>query len=105
MRRLHRWWRLVALEADPGQPLEPFRQVPVPVAEEGHRGGQQYPADERRVDQDRRREADPELLQVEEAERRETAKTPNMTKAALLTVPAVLEIAWRTASCVLIPEL
>ena len=33
-----------------------------------------------------------------------TANTPTMTKAALVTVPAVVAIPWRTASWVLMPR-
>src|SRR3954451_4146615 len=44
--------------ADAGQPVELLRQVPVVLAEELHRGGQEHAADERGVQQDRRREAE-----------------------------------------------
>ena len=42
-----------------GEPLEPGRQVPVPRAQELHRRGQEHGPDDRRVDEDRRGEADP----------------------------------------------
>src|SRR4051794_23164896 len=53
------------------QPTQPVRQVPVPVAEELHRRGQQHRADDRGVDQDGGREADAHLLHVEDRQRRE----------------------------------
>ena len=45
------------------QPLEPLRQVPVPVAEQLHARRQEDRPDDGRVDQDRRGEPDPELLE------------------------------------------
>ena len=45
------------------QPLEPLRQVPVPVAEELHRRRQQHAADDRRVDEDRDRQPHAQLLE------------------------------------------
>ena len=56
---------------EPRQPLEPLRQVPVPVAEQLHRRRQEHGADDRRVDQDRRREPDAELLEERHRERAE----------------------------------
>ena len=53
------------------QPLEPARQVPVPLSEQLHRRGQEHGADDRRVDQDRRRKPDAELLEEQHRERRE----------------------------------
>src|ERR687892_261438 len=51
-----------------GKPLEPARQVPVPLAEQLHRRRQQHGADDRGVDQDRRRQPDTELLEHQERE-------------------------------------
>src|SRR4051794_24900334 len=41
-----------ALVVELRNPLQPARQVPVPVAEDLHRGRQQDAADDRRVDED-----------------------------------------------------
>ncbi len=43
-------------------PLEPPREPPVAVSEQLHGRGHEHDADERRVDEDRRRETDPEEL-------------------------------------------
>jgi hypothetical protein len=52
-----------------GRPLEPFRQVPVPAAEQLHRRRQQHRADDRRVENDCDGEADAVLLQGHDLER------------------------------------
>src|SRR6476469_9765846 len=44
------------------QPAEPAREPPVPVAEKGHRRGQEHAPDQRRVDEHSDREPEPELL-------------------------------------------
>ncbi len=59
------------LAADARQPLEPARQVPVPLAEQLHHGRQQHRANDGRVDQDRRREAEAHLLDVDLVQRHE----------------------------------
>ena len=70
LQRLRRGRRLWFLEGaavlEMGQPLEPLRQVPVPVAELLHRRRQEDRADDRRIDQDRRGEtnAEPHPLPV-----------------------------------------
>src|SRR6266545_3788247 len=53
------------------QPLEPPRQVPVPLAEQLHRGRQEHGAHDRRVDEHRDREAEPHLLHRDLAHRGE----------------------------------
>ena len=53
------------------QPLEPRGEVPVPLAEQLHRRGEQDAPDDRRVDQDRRGEPDAELLEEQHRQRRE----------------------------------
>src|SRR3954468_6004996 len=58
----------VAFGADAGEPLQPAGQVPVPVAEQRHRRGQQDAADDGGVDQDGDGEPESHLLEVEEAE-------------------------------------
>src|SRR4051812_10812648 len=58
----------VALGANAGEPLQPAGQVPVPVAEQRHRRGQQDAADDGGVDQDRHGQPEPHLLEVEEAD-------------------------------------
>src|SRR5580765_946901 len=60
-----------ALDADLRKPVEPARQVPVPVPEQLHRRGQEHAADDRRVDQDRGGEPDAELLEEQHRERDE----------------------------------
>ena len=57
-----------------GSQLQPARQVPVAVAEEGHRGGQEHRAHDGGVDQDRRRQADPHLLEVDDGQQGEDAE-------------------------------
>ena len=49
-------------EVEVRQPLEPARQVPVPVSEQLHRGRQEHRPDDGGVEQDRNREPDAELL-------------------------------------------
>src|SRR5262249_20094752 len=58
-----------SLEVRPGEPLEPAGEVPVPVAEQLHGGGEEDSADDGRVDEDGRREAHSGLFDVELAER------------------------------------
>src|ERR671919_1729436 len=53
------------------EPLEPAREVPVPVAEELHRRRQEYGADDGGVDEYGGGESDPELLEEEHRERGE----------------------------------
>jgi hypothetical protein len=47
-------WLLVQfrLDVEPRNPLEPAREVPVPVAEQLHRRGQQHAPDQGRIEQD-----------------------------------------------------
>ena len=59
------------LVGDAWQPAEPARQVPVPVAEQLHRRRQQHAADDRGVDQDRRRQAHAHLLELDRRQRGE----------------------------------
>src|SRR5438270_297073 len=56
--------------ADVWQPLEPARQVPVPVPQELHRRGQQDAAHQSGIEEDRDREADAELLEDQQREGR-----------------------------------
>src|SRR5215210_3587334 len=51
---------------DPDDPGDVRRQPPVPAAEELHRAGDEERADDRDVDQDRRCQPEPELLQPED---------------------------------------
>ena len=53
------------------QPAELLRQVPVALAQELHRGGQEDAPDDRRVDEDRDREAHADLLEDDRREDRE----------------------------------
>jgi hypothetical protein len=55
---------------EPREPLQPARQVQVPVPEQLHRRGQQEGTDDRRVDQDRRRQSDAELTGLQRGSRR-----------------------------------
>src|SRR4051812_8904578 len=50
-RRLRRAGRRAFASPESRHPFEPARQVPVPVAQQLHRSGQQDAADDRRVDQ------------------------------------------------------
>ena len=60
------------------------------AAQGGEHRRQQDAADERRVEQDRRRQADAELLELELRQRPEDRRTPPiMTAAALVTTPAL----------------
>ena len=61
----------LALDRHVGQPAEPARQPPVPLAEEPHRGRQEDAPDDRRVDEHRDREPEPELLDDRERQRHE----------------------------------
>ena len=56
---------------EPRQPAQAPREVPVPAAEQLHRCGQEHRADDRRVEQHRDRQPDPQLLHVERRERGE----------------------------------
>src|SRR2546421_7264796 len=56
--------------ADVWQPLEPARQVPVPVPQELHRRRQQYAAHQGGIEEDRDREAEAELLEDQQREGR-----------------------------------
>src|SRR5438067_3106158 len=58
----------------PRKPLEPFGQVPVPLAEQLHRRRQQDASDECGVNQDRRCEPDAELLEDQHREGGEDRK-------------------------------
>ena len=61
--------------------LEPARQVPVALAEQRHRGRQEHAADDRRVEQDRHRESDAELLdRVWSASRRSRRPRPSRSR-------------------------
>ena len=60
---------LVVLEL--GKPLEPLRQVPVPLAEQLHRRRQQHAPDDRRVEENRHGQPDAELLEERNRERAE----------------------------------
>ena len=51
--------RRVPLDLEVRQPFEPFRQVPVPVAEEPHQAREEDGADDRRVEEQRDRDAEP----------------------------------------------
>src|SRR6266550_415588 len=51
--------------------VEPERQVPVALPEERHYGRDEQAADDRRVEEDRHRAADPELLRRDDRERGE----------------------------------
>ena len=42
----------LALVLESGEPVEPAGQVPVPVAEQHHRSGEQHGPDDRRVEED-----------------------------------------------------
>src|SRR4051812_16948196 len=53
--------------AQPHRAPHALGQEPVPAAEQLHRGGHEDGADDRRVEQDRRRQAEPELPQRREA--------------------------------------
>jgi zinc protease len=61
----------VALHVDLRQPLQPLRQVPVAVAQELHRRGHQDRPHDRRVQEDRDREAEAHLLQRRDPTARE----------------------------------
>ena len=52
---------------DLGQPVEPLRQVPVPVSQELHAGRKQDHSDNGRIDEDRDGQSNPELLEAEYA--------------------------------------
>ena len=69
--------RRTTLEVEVGQdPVEPARQPPVGVAEQLHRRGHEHEADDRRVDEHRRREAEAHHLHgrlVDEDEAQEDA--------------------------------
>src|SRR5215218_3186253 len=56
---------------DAHQTCDTARQPPVPAAEEGHQRRDEKDADDRRVDEDRHREAEAELLQADHAARDE----------------------------------
>ena len=62
--------------------------------------GRSTAADERRIEQDRRREADAELLHVDARELAKIEKTATMTTAALVTTPAVSVMPCSTACSV-----
>src|SRR5215213_3304815 len=65
------WWGSRVVRSDSRQPLEPARQVPVPVAEELHRRWEEHSSDDRRVDQDCGCQSEAELFEVQEVERDE----------------------------------
>jgi hypothetical protein len=69
------------------QPVEPARQVPVPLAEQLHRRGQQDGADDGRVDQDRRGQPNPICLKIMNESTPKTEKTQTITSAALSEAP------------------
>ena len=77
LRRFGRDRRVLPLDVDARQdPVEPLREVPVAVAEQLHRRGNEHHAHDRRVDEHRDGEAEAEQLQravVAEHERREHA--------------------------------
>src|SRR3954468_18536151 len=58
----------LGLVGDVRQPFQPAGQVPVPIAQQLHRRRQQNPADDRRVDQNRDRQSDAQLLEDEQRE-------------------------------------
>src|SRR5262245_48770722 len=60
-----------ALELHAREPVEPARQVPVPLAEQPHRGGHQDGADDGRVEQQRDGDAEADLLEHHELAERE----------------------------------
>ena len=81
-----------------------LQQVPVPVAEQLHRGGQEHAADNGRVEQDGDRQPEPHLLEVEEAQRDEDERSSRPSRStALVTVPAVDAMPCLTASSVVRP--
>ena len=57
------------------QPTEERRQVPVPFAEQAHRGRQKHRPDERGVEEDRDREAQAQLADDDQARSRSLAQT------------------------------
>src|SRR5918997_1720751 len=66
---------LLVLEAR--EPLEPPREVPVPLAQELHRRREENRSDDRCVEQDRRREPDAELLEEQHREGAEDREDPD----------------------------
>ena len=86
------------------QPLEPGGEVPVPLAEQLHRRGEQHAPDDRRVDQDRRGKSDAELLEEQHRQRREDGEHATITTAALVTTPAVDLIPVEIASSIEAPR-
>jgi hypothetical protein len=79
------------LYLDSRQPLQPGRQVPVPAAEQMHRGGKQHRADDRRVDRQRNGGAEPHLLDMTSSPAAKPAKTATMISAAPVMIRAVEE--------------
>ena len=69
------------------EPLEPAREVPVPVAEKLYRRRQEYGADDGGVDQYGGGEPDPDCLRKSIESVAKIANTPPMTIAALMTTP------------------
>src|SRR6266540_3780734 len=61
----------MSLDIEVRKPLEPARQVPVPLAEQLHRCGHKHRADERRIDQQRDCDPEPHLLEHHEVACRE----------------------------------
>ena len=61
--------------AQPHRPADALGQVPVPAPEQLHRRGHEDRAHDRRVEQDRHREPEAELLQADEAARDEARRT------------------------------
>ena len=86
-----------------GQPGEPAGQVPVAVAEQGHGGGHQHPAHHGGVDQDRRRQATPNILNSITESVAKCENTATMITAALVTTPALAPIPPMIASLVGVP--
>src|SRR5436305_67309 len=63
--------RRLLLRLERRQPLEAARQVPVPVAQELHRGRQEHRAHDRGIEEDGDRESESELLHRQEPDARE----------------------------------
>jgi hypothetical protein len=96
------------LRRERGKPLEPARQVPVPLSEDLHRRGQERRSHDRRVDEDGDREPEPHLLDVDLAdgreEREDRHRITNMKSgshdaiAKLLVKPRIpfAHVCWKT---------
>ena len=83
--------RLVALDVQLRQPLEPARQVPVAVAEQPHRRRHEERPHDRGVHEHRHRQAEAHLLQRAQAVRtRSPVNTTTMMMAAPVMMPAVV---------------